>query len=39
MDAAHGESGELYKLFKERLDNNTQAENTPIDDLTRVLFV
>jgi hypothetical protein len=38
MEAAHGESGELYKLYKERLDNYTEAEKMPIDDLTRVLF-
>ena len=38
MKAAHGESEEIYKIFKERLDTYTAAEKMPIDPLTSVLF-
>ncbi|MBV9176373.1 MAG: hypothetical protein JO327_01855 [Nitrososphaeraceae archaeon] len=39
MEAAQGESEEMYKLFKETLDNYTAAEIMPIKPLTRVLVV
>lgn len=38
MNAAHGESEELYKLYKQRLDNYTVAEKIPVDPITKVLF-
>jgi uncharacterized protein (UPF0335 family) len=38
MEAAHGESGVLYELYKERLAIYTEAEKMPIDPVTKVLF-
>ena len=38
ISAEHGESEELYKLYKERLDIYTTAEKMPVDPITKVLF-